>query len=385
MIDQQRIYLDYAATTPLDPAVAERMIEVIQTVQGNPSSMYHEGRKARQVLDDARSCLATALGCQFGEIIFTGSGTEAANQAVVGTAFARRDGKRKRILVSAIEHHCVLHLREPLHALGYSLEFIPVSRDFVVNLECLQAMLDDDVLLVSVMAINNEVGSVQPTAEVSRLARSVGALFHCDITQSFGTDLMKGENICAKYDADFLNASAHKIFGPKGIGFLYAKAGTKPKPIVFGGAQEREMRAGTENVVGIAGFAEAVRRMQQAEAKGEARIARDTFLARLTEADLKFDVAVPEDSRSEHHAYLIFRGIRADALIILLDRMGVSCSTGSACSSGSMEPSHVLTAAGYGPEDAKSGVRFSFSHQVSKEEAEEAANRVVAAVRKLVQ
>lgn len=247
-----RIYLDYAATTPVLPTVVKAMEPWVGERFGNPSSLYEEGRLARTAIDGARETLADAFGCLFGEVVFTSSGTEAANMALVGAALAA-DGSRRTFLISASEHHCVLNTRPILERLGYRVNLVPVDSCGRIETDALAAMMDDTVLLVSAMHANNETGVYNDVTSVSELARTHGALFHCDSVQTF-----PGARVDT-LGADLASLSAHKFGGPKGAGALYVKAGSKIAPVTLGGGQEREMRAGTENVAAIVGMAEAVR------------------------------------------------------------------------------------------------------------------------------
>ncbi|MEA2552896.1 MAG: cysteine desulfurase [Fimbriimonadaceae bacterium] len=366
------MYLDYAATTPLLPEAAAAMQPWLQSNYGNPSSLHAEGRRAKDAIDEAREIVSTALGCLFAEVIFTSSGTEAANLAIIGAALANDNTRRKRILLGAAEHHCVLHTASILQRLGYKVELIPVDRLARIRLDALEQMLSDDVLLVSVMHANNELGTMQPVAEVARVTHRHGALYHCDAVQTFLGSPWTVQDI----DADLLTISAHKIHGPKGIGALYIRAGTMIKPLTTGGGQERELRAGTESVAGIVGFGEAVRQIPKMP--DNRRAARDAF-----QQGLHSTAAIPSVANREDilpgHVHVRFPGIAAETMLILLDRLGVSASSGAACSSGSIEPSHVLLACGYSEEEAKEGLRFTFGHETSTQEATEAAARVIEA------
>lgn len=338
---------------------------------GNPSSLHEEGRRAKDAIDKTREIISNALGCLFAEVIFTASGTEAANLAIIGAALANEDPRRRRVLFSAVEHHCVLHTAPILQRLGYQVELIPVDQIGRVQLDALEQMLSDEVLLVSVMHANNELGTIQPVEEVARLAHGCGALFHCDTVQTF-LIADRGSRI-VDLNADLLTISAHKINGPKGAGALYIRAGTKVKPLTAGGGQEREMRAGTENTAAIVGFGEAVRIVPTLP--DIRRETRDKFIEMLSIPGIRF--TVPDTfSTLGGHCHLRIPGIQAETMLILLDRMGVSASSGAACSSGSIEPSHVLLACGYSQEEAKEGLRFTFGRATTTSEALWAATRL---------
>lgn len=360
-----RIYLDYAATAPLSASARDAMTPWLDA--GNASSLHAEGRRAKDAIDRAREILADRLGCLFAEVIFTSGGSEAANLAIVGAALAH-GGLRRRIVMGAAEHHCVLHTRGMLERLGYRVDLIPVDRAARVDLNRLESMLGSDVLLVSVMHANNELGTLQPIEEVGAAAHGVGALFHCDAVQTLGP-FLTGQATNPTGDADLVSFSAHKIGGPQGVGALFVAAGTKIAPLVVGGGQERELRAGTENVAAIAGFRGAIEGCRPIDPAP-----RDRFLERLGEAAPDRATVLPG------HAHVRFAGVNAETLLIRLDRDGISASSGAACSSGSIEPSHVLLACGYTLDEAREGVRFTFGPDHSLGDADLAADRVLAAV-----
>lgn len=376
---EKRIYLDNAATTPISREVGEAMAAWLSQEFGNPSSLYAEGREARAAIDETREATSGALGCDFGEVVFTSSGTEAANLALIGAALGNTDISRARILMCAAEHHCVLNCLPMLQRLGYKVELIPVDRAARVDLNALESLLDEDVLLVSVMHANNEIGTIEPAREVADLAHRRGALYFCDAVQTFTVWPWTVDQL----GADLLSISAHKVYGPKGVGALYVRAGTKLKPILYGGGQEREMRAGTENVAGVVGFATACRcGASGLEVNSQhIRKCRDGFVSDLDKANMdglhwsnpNWDEVLPG------HAHCRIEGVSAESMLILLDRMGVSASSGAACSSGSLEPSHVLLACGYTQGQAKEGLRFTFGRSNTVEEATRAAQLVAKA------
>jgi cysteine desulfurase len=336
---------------------------------GNPSSLHAEGRRAKEAIDTARETVSDALGCAFGEVVFTSGGTEAANLAVLGVALANPDSTRNRVLLGAAEHHCVLHTQPILTRLGYRVETIPVDRYARIDEGRLRELLSDDVLLVSAMHANNELGTINDVRLIAKRAHAVGALLHVDAVQTFRALPWRISDL----GADLVNVSAHKINGPKGAGALYVRAGVKPTPIAVGGGQEREMRAGTENVAALAGFAAAVKLP-----RGTVAPARDAFEAAV--ADLVAFTVSADVPRLPGHSHFRVPGLRAETLLILLDRMGLAASSGAACSSGAIEPSHVLLACGYSPAEAKEGIRFSFGHQATEDDAQEAARRLRAAI-----
>lgn len=387
----ERIYLDHAATTPLSPAAREAMQPWLDEGFGNPSSLYQEGRRAREAVDQARETLSARLGCDFAEVIFTSSGTEAANLAIVGSALAQRDPKRRRILAGAAEHHAVLRCAGLAEAFGFQFETVAVDRYARLDLDDLERRMGDDVHLVALMHANNELGTIQPVAEAASLAHRHGALFFCDAVQTFAAM----DWAVIDLDADLVSVAAHKVYGPKGVGALYVRAGTRLQPVSRGGGQERELRAGTENVAGIVGFAAAAQEAAlDREGRRRKRQARDAFLKALR-LDPSIDwtdwnhpsepaLSVPHDvPQLDGHAHLRFPGLSAESMLIVLDQLGVSASSGAACSSGSLEPSHVLLAAGYSEAEAKQGLRFTFGHGSTEAEADEAARRLVQAARQV--
>ena len=350
---------------------------------GNASSIHAEVRAAKEALDKARETLSGALGCLFGEALFTGSGTEAANIAIVGAALAH-EGNRRRILLSASEHRCVLNTRPILERLGYTVEMIPTDRDARADLDALNDMLGDDVLLASVMHANNEVGSINDVTAVAKLVKAAGALYHSDAVQTF--PWLNGNRWTVDdIGADLINLSAHKLGGPKGVGGLYVRSGTKLKPLTAGGGQEREMRAGTENVAGAVGFAAAIN--QAVEDKNWSKrksAAKAAFINQLEKEDApSFNQTVEDAEVLAGHLHIRFPGISAESMLILLDRLGVAISSGSACSSGAIEPSHVLLAAGWDQTAANEGLRITFGHQTTTEEATEAAKRTAEAATRI--
>ena len=359
----RRIYADHAATTPLTPEAREAMLPWLDA--GNASSLHAEGRRAKAAIDEAREILSQTLGCEFGEVVFTSGGTEGANLAILGVALANPDSRKRRILLGAAEHHCVLHTQKLLERIGYQVDIIRVDRHALLDVDELRAALTSDVLLVSAMHANNELGTINDVRRIAGIVHESGALLHVDAVQSFLSLPWKVGDL----NADLVSVSAHKVNGPKGVGALYIRAGIKPAALAVGGGQERELRAGTENVAGIVGFAAAIQIN-----RGHARPARDAFEAAI--APFATRMVPPEVPRLPGHCHFRVPGRQAESLLIRLDREGIAASSGAACSSGAIEPSHVLLAAGYSPAEAKEGVRFSFGHGSTVEEAQEAARRL---------
>lgn len=335
---------------------------------GNPSSLHAEGRKAKAAIDEARVVCSEAFGCLFGEFHFTSGGTESCNWGVIGGALAAGPG-RTDVLLGAAEHHAVLHTQGWLERLGFKVKFINCDSTAQADLDHLSDIISDKTALVSLMHANNETGRFNPSLSASKVVRERGALLHVDAVQTFPhvrlTDL----------EADFVSVSAHKFGGPKGAGGLWIRAGIKPAPLIVGGGQEREMRAGTENTAAIVGMGEAVRQQmlhpEWQRAKSEARSA---FLSEAIQAP-QIELTCPglmESPESFLPGHLhISTPLLAERVLIRLDHAGISASSGAACSSGSLEPSHVLLACGATEQQAKCGIRFTFGHEIKPEDAAE--------------
>lgn len=371
-----RYYLDHAATTPLCDAAREAMAPWIEREYGNASSLYAEGRRAKEAIDAAREVVSAALGCLFGEVVFTSSGTEACNLAMVGTALAH-EGTRNRVLVPESEHHSVLNTRPIIERLGFQWDRLMVDNQALPDLAMMSDAVDDQTLLVAAMHANNELGTITDVREVAELAHEKGVHVFCDAVQTFpwcGDFRWTVDDI----HADLVAVSAHKIGGPKGVGALYISSGVPVKPLMLGGGQEREMRAGTENVAAIVGFAAAVQASLQDPQQGQRKKkARDAFVRALIEEETPRLHFLPEDvDVLPGHCHLRFEGVSAESLLILLDRMGVAASAGAACSSGSIEPSHVLLAADWPEDAAREGVRFTFGASMTESDAVAAAHIV---------
>ena len=371
----ERIYLDHNATTPLDPRVLETMAEVYRESFGNPSSLHWFGQRARAALDEARAEVAALLGATPSEIVFTASGTEADNMALRGAAGVAREARRK-IVHTGIEHHAIVNTGKALAEEGWPVETARVGADGLVDLDDLRGKVDDRTALVAVMLANNETGVVQPLAEVVRIARGVGALVHCDAVQAVGKIPVDVRAL----DVDTLALSAHKIYGPKGVGALYVRRGTRMKALVRGGSQERNRRAGTENVAGIVGLGRAAEIAREERAAEAPRVAamRDRLEARL--------LAIPgamrngEGPRVPNTTNVSFQGIEAESLLMALDLMGIAVSTGAACAAGAVEPSHVLRGMGLPMERVQASLRLSLGRGTTEAQVERAAGAVAEAV-----
>ena len=370
-----RVYLDHNATTPVDPRVLEAMLPYLGEAFGNPSSLHWFGQRARAAVEEARGRVASLIGADPAEIVFTASGSESDNMALRGAA-AKARGARRRVVVTSVEHHAVLNCAKALAAEGLAVEIARVSEDGCLDVTDLRAKLDDSTLVVSVMLANNETGVLQPVSEAARLAHEQGALVHCDAVQAGG----KAAVDVRALEVDLLTLSAHKLYGPKGVGCLYVRRGTPLAPLVRGGAQERNRRAGTENVAGIVGFGVAASLAGETLADETQRLGalRDRLEERL--------LLVPGARRNGGRDRLAnttnvsFEGIDAEALVIALDLAGVAASTGAACAAGGIEPSHVLKAMGFPPERVQSSLRLSLGRTTTEDEVDRAADVIVAVV-----
>ncbi|HSU57053.1 MAG TPA: cysteine desulfurase family protein [Candidatus Dormibacteraeota bacterium] len=362
------VYFDYNATTPLDPAVREAMLPYLGEVFGNPSSVHHVGRQARALLDDARDRAAKVLGAKPSEVIFTSGGTESTNLALFGAARLLKD-KGRHIITSAVEHHAVLHCCEYLAKKeGFQLTILPVTSEGQVSVESLQQALRPDTILVSVMGANNEIGTIQPVAGLGALCRERGVLFHTDAVQSFGKEPFSNVH---QFNADLVSICAHKFHGPKGVGALFVKSPLLPDPILFGGGHENERRAGTENLPGIIGFVEALERFvrQPVFQKDKLQPLSDRII-KLIETIENAQFVGSRHNRLSNTVALLVRGSDSIALLAGLDMEGICASSGSACSAGSLEPSHVISALGVEKELAHSLVRFSLGRESNAEQVD---------------
>jgi cysteine desulfurase len=360
------IYFDYNATTPLDPGVREAVLPFLDDFFGNPSSIHRVGRRARVALDEARERLALILGCKPSELVFTSGGTESNNLAVLGSARRLRE-KGRHLVASPIEHHAVLHCLDYLvRREGFDLTLLPVDAFGIVDPQDLRRAIRPDTILVSVMAANNETGTLQPVAELGRICRERGVLFHTDAVQYFGKEPLDD---IGQFQADLVSLCAHKFHGPKGIGALYIRSPFQPDPILFGGGHENERRAGTENLASIFGLVEAASRFLRNPVFPREPL-RD-WTASLRASLASVDGVVPRG----HPEYRLtntvsFTVAESDsiALLAVLDLEGICASSGSACSSGALSPSHVLLAMGVEPALANSFVRFSLGRETTVEE-----------------
>jgi cysteine desulfurase len=372
------VYLDHNATTPLDPRALEAMLPFLGQDYGNPSSLHRLGQRARAAVEQARAEVAALLGADPAEVVFTASGSEADNLALRGAA-AKARPPRAAIVSSAIEHHAVLNTAKAMRDEGRPVAIARVREDGALDLDDLAGKVDEATAVVSVMLANNETGVLQPVAEASRIARASGALVHCDAVQAAA----KVRVDVRALDVDLLTLSAHKLYGPKGVGCLYVRRGTPMAPLVRGGAQERNRRAGTENVAGIVGFgvaAAVARDAREADAAAVAAL-RDRLEARLLAiAGVRRNGDGP---RVPNTTNVSFEGVDAEALLIALDLEGVAASTGAACAAGGIEPSHVLRAMGYPPARVQSSLRLSLGRETTQQDVDHAADVITAVVARI--
>lgn len=362
-----KVYADNAATTRVSDTAFNAMLPYFKEQYGNPSSLYTVGQKAQEALYSAREIMAKYLNCDIKEITFTSGGSEADNQAILTGAYLGEKKGKKHIISSAFEHHAVLHTLKKLESQGFEITLLPVHSDGFVRVDELEAAIRPDTALVTIMYANNEIGTVQPIAEIGRVCREKGVLFHTDAVQAAGHIKIdvKAENI------DMLSLSAHKFHGPKGIGMLYAKKGINLYTLIEGGAQERGKRAGTENVPAIMGMAAAFKEANENIDKnfGYVKSLRDKLaqgLSKIPHSKINGDISKGLAGTLN----MCFEGIEGESLLLLLDDRGISASSGSACTSGSLDPSHVLLALGLPHEVAHGSLRISLSEYNTEEEAE---------------
>lgn len=375
------IYLDHAATSPVAPEVIDVFARAMAEVSGNASSIHTDGRLARKALDEARSVLAKKINAKPTEIIFTSGGTEADNTAIFGTAYARRQ-EGKHIITSQIEHHAILHACEKLEREGFDVTYLPVDTFGRVSVEDVKNALRDDTILVSIMFGNNEVGTIQPIEEIGALLKDHQASFHTDSVQAFGLEKID----VAAMHIDLLSVSAHKINGPKGIGFLYAKQGLKFANFMYGGAQEKKRRAGTENVPAAVAFSKAAQISEEkaSERKVKYTMYKAILIEEFQKAGIEFKVNGHEQHVLTHVFNVTFPGTDVESFLINLDMAGVLVSSGSACTAGSIDPSHVLVAMfGSNAPELRSSIRFSFGVGLSDELVRDAGKRTAEIVKRL--
>lgn len=368
-----KVYADNAATTKINPLALEKMVFVAQEYYGNPSSLHSAGQEAKEELTNARKIIADILNCDSKEIIFTSGGSESDNQAILSAAYYGAKKGKKHIVSTAIEHHAVLHVLEKLKKEGFEITLLPVGENGIVCVEDLKNAVTENTCLVSVMYANNEIGTIQPVEEIGAFCRERKILFHTDAVQAVGHMAVD----IKKINADYLCLSAHKFGGPRGVGALYVKTGAPIFSFIEGGAQERNKRAGTENLPAIAGMAEALKISVENLAKTApyVRNLRDMMIGKLS--------AIPHsavngdlEKRLDGNVSFCFEGIEGESLLLLLDEKGIAASSGSACTSGSLDPSHVLLSIGRVHDVAHGSLRLTFSAETTEEEIEYIAQSV---------
>ena len=373
-----KIYADNAATTRMSRAAIDAMMPYIEEYYGNPSSLYSFGQQAKEALESARETVAKCIGAQLREILFTSGGSEADNQAILSAAALGKKAGKTHIISDAIEHHAVLHTLKKLEKEGFEVTYLPVGTDGIVKVEDLEAAIREDTCLVTVMYANNEIGTIQPIKEIGKICREKKILFHTDAVQAVGHIPV---NVESEY-IDMLSSSAHKFHGPKGVGFLYARKGIRLTNLIEGGAQERGRRAGTENVPGIVAMAAALK--ESVEKIGEnvkhAAALRDKLIAGLAgipHSALNGDAV----KRLPSNVSFCFEGIEGESLLLLLDDKGICASSGSACTSGSLDPSHVLLAIGRVHDVAHGSLRLTLGDDATEEEVD----YIIQSVREVVE
>jgi cysteine desulfurase len=374
---ERTIYFDHAATTPLDKRVLDAMMPYLTSEYGNASSIYTIGRHAMQAIDRSREQVAEILHARPSEIAFVGCGSESDNLAIKGMAFASQK-KGNHIITSSIEHHAVLHTCQYLDRFGFQTTYLPVDEYGVVDPDAVARAITDQTILVSIMYANNEIGTIEPIAEIGRICRARKIPFHVDAVQAGGALPID----VAEVRADLLSLSAHKFYGPKGLGILYARQGMRILPQLQGGSQERGRRAGTENVAGIVGTAEALRLAYEEAPTAIPRITalRDQLIAGLLQIPRSRLTGHPTH-RLPNNASFAFEGIEGESILLNLDLLGIAASTGSACTSGSVEPSHVLVALGLAPEWSHGSLRLT----LGRENTQEDVDTVLATVPRIVE
>lgn len=382
MVRMNPIYLDHAATSPIHPEVLKVMLPALENVYGNPSSIHHYGRKARQALDEARRVAAASIHANEKNITFTSGGTEADNLALIGTANANKR-KGMHIITTTIEHHAVLHAANYLEEQGFEITYLPVHPSGQISVTDLEKALRDDTILVSIMTVNNETGVIQPVEEIGHLLKEHQAVFHTDAVQAYGALDIDVDRL----GVDLLSVSSHKISGPKGVGFLYTRDRIKLSAQLFGGEQERKRRPGTENVAGIIGFQKAIELVNK---ERDTRVQtyqdlKQLFINTLKAESVDFEVNGDRTNTVSTIVNVSFPGANVESLLTNFDLSGIAASSGSACTAGSVEPSHVLSAM-YGSSDDRTtnSIRFSFGLANSKEQVKEAASKVAVILKRLV-
>lgn len=377
---KNRIYLDHAATTPVSETVLEAMMPFFRINAGNASAVHGTGREARKAIERARNQTAHALGAEPAEIIFTGGGSESDNLAIKGTAFSM-ERKGRHLITTAIEHPAVLNACKQLEKHGFEVTYVMPDREGRIDPEQIGREIRKDTVLISVMAANNEIGTLEPVAEIGKIAKEKGVVFHIDAVQAVGAIPVDVN----QWNADLLSLSAHKFYGPKGTGALYIRKGTRIDPLISGGEQERGLRAGTENVPGIVGLGRAIEEATEKLGQNAARTAllRDRLAKGILSSIPDSHLNGSSENRLPNNCSIRFGGIDGEALLLRLDLAGIAASAGSACTAGSQEISHVLKAIGLSDEEAKSSLRLTTGEDNTEEEIDETVRTVKAIVEDL--
>ena len=376
-METKRIYVDHAATTPMRREVLDAMIPYFTESFGNASTVYQEGRAAKKAVSEAREAVAKAIGANTDEVFFTGSGTEADNWAIRGVAYANK-AKGNHIITSAVEHHAVLHTCQSLEKEGFTVTYLPVDEFGMVSPEDVKNAISDKTILVTIMTANNEIGTIMPIEEIGKITREKGVFFHTDAVQAMGMMEIDVE----KMGVDLLSMTGHKFYGPKGSGALYIRKGVKVKPFITGGAQEKNKRAGTENVASIVGLAKAISlaTAERCEKVPKLEKMRDRFIDRVLEEIPYTRLNGHRTKRLAGNANISFEFIEGESLLLMLDMQGISASSGSACTSGSLDPSHVLLAIGLKHEVAHGSLRVSFGESNTMDDVD----RIVESLKTIV-
>lgn len=376
----KRRYLDYSATTPVKKEVLESMMPYFSEVFGNASSLHTFGQKAKEKLTESREIVANTIGAKTNEIYFTSGGSESDNWAIKSIAKANQD-KGKHIITSKIEHHAVLHTCQALEKEGFEVTYLDVDEEGYVELDVLRDAIREDTILISIMFINNEIGTIQPIKKIGEIARENNILFHTDAVQALGNIAIDVEDL----NIDLLSVSSHKIYGPKGIGALYIKRGIKIIPFIDGGAQEKKKRAGTENIPAIIGFAKACQLAEENLDKHIEKLSllRDELIEKILDSIDAVKLNGPRDNRHPGNVNVAFKYIEGEALLLMLDAVGIAASSGSACTTGSLEPSHVLMSIGLGHEIAHGSLRLTIGDFTDPEDIDFIVENLVRIVKTL--
>ena len=378
----KKIYMDNAATTPVKKEVLDEMIPYFTELYGNPSSVYELGRKSKMAIEDSRGRVAAQIGANDREIFFTGSGSEADNWAIKGVAYANRD-KGNHIITTKIEHHAVLHTCEYLEKNGFEVTYLSVDEDGLIDIEELKSSIKENTILVSIMFANNEIGTIQPIEEIGKITKEKGIYFHTDAVQAIGHVKIDVD----KMNIDLLSMAAHKFYGPKGIGALYIRRGVKIDPLISGGAQERNRRAGTENVPFIVGMAKAIELAYEDMEESNARLIklRNRLMDKIEKNIPYVRLNGHREKRLPGNVNYSFRFIEGESLLLSLDMKSIAASSGSACTSGSLDPSHVMLSIGLSHEVAHGSLRLSLGDFNTEEEVDYVVESLVPIVDRLRQ